>query len=289
MSNEFIISKPRIFQRPELDWLQYAETRRDEPVDLRGNMSDDPRVLNRGTYDLIQPGIPYEQWLEQEKAAVSDRVVALKGLYGISRIAMPRPAQSTELVRLDSAMKEVDEAVSAENRAFADATFLTTPGEATMFAPADCIVATVAYPKQRAVGQIHIGFRGATRNIIQSTLSTFESEGYSPTDAVVYLSPHVQSGFPLNQAETKELKTILNEITPEQRSVVTKYTKDITKSPVMDLTNLALDEFENAHVPKDNIEVSAADTFTDPTLYSDFNKKQRGVTGRFGVIAGIAK
>lgn len=287
MAHEFTTTKPAIFDRADLDWLQYVETRRADKTNMTGNMSDDPRVLNRDTYDLLQPDIPFEVWLDQEQTAVNERIAAIKSLYNFSKIGRPRPEHGVTVIQLDKDIDSVSDENDATNRIFADATLLTTPGYASMIPPADCIVATVAYPSKKAVGQIHVGFRGAARNIVASSLEQFKDKGLDPSEAVVYFSPHVQSGFPLNEAETAELYQILDSMPIEQRRTVEKYLRGTTSHPVMDLTGLALDEFRQSHVPDDNIQTSAQDTFSDPTLFSDFKKNGHRYTGRFGVIAGI--
>jgi len=288
--SEININVPSIFQRDDLSWFRYAETRRSRPVDMAGNVNDDPRVLNPETHALLKSPLPFEEWVRIEKQATDARIFALKSVLGVSTLARLRVAHGTDVISLNDAIDTTTGNIAVTDRPFFDASILSTPDMASMIPPADCIVATAVYPSERIVSQIHIGIRGLARGIAPQVLGQLELLGANPEDALIYLSPHAQGGFQLNAAETEEITGIIDEGSRDRKQEFDAHTYEgIDHLPIMDLTEFTLDQLAKAGVPPRQIQVSPQNTLTDPTLYSDLAKQEKGFTGRFGVVAGIGK
>lgn len=290
MNTEFNAATPDIFKQPGLEWFRYAETRRDGSTALAGNMSDDPRVLNEANHALIQPDMSFEDWVTIEKQATDGRITALSNLLGVSKIGRVRPAHDTNFINLDTDMDKTSTLTPVTDRPFVDATALTTPGSASMIAPADCIVATVVYPSERVVAQIHAGIRGLPRHIIPQVLQQLAETGADPREALVYVGPHAQGGFQMNAQEEKEIEEIANRGGDPLKQELHSFLRDGEQGlPVMDLTQYAVEQLTKAGIQSDHIQISPKDTLTDPQLFSDLNQRHKGANGRFGIIAGIAK
>lgn len=289
MGTEFHLDKPAIFRRPDLKWFRYAETRRDGTSPLAGNTQDDPRVLSQANFELVKPGVSFEEWVDIEKQATDGRLIALNSLLGVSRIGRVRPAHGTEFINLDLAMDQTDSGVAVTDRPFVDATMLSEPGLASMVSPADCIVATVVYPSDRIVAQIHAGIRGLPRHIIPQVIERLENAGASPEEALVYIAPHARRGFQMNAAEEAEVDAIASDAGKTVENEVARFTRRGEEGlPIMDLTDYAVEQLRSSGISAGHIQVSDQDTFTDPSLFSDLKQVEKGANGRFGVIAGIA-
>ena len=288
---EYDFQKPTIFDRPDLSWLRYGETRHIPGQNLSGNVGNSASVLNTKNFEHLKPaGISYDDWVEQEVKAAANRVNALKESCGFDTLSRPVPVHGTATIDLDKDSALVDYTLPQAERAQADATILTQEGSATMVAPADCIVATVAFPEEKAVGQIHIGFQGAVKDIVTTALGSFKENGLDISRALVYMSPHVQSGFPLTDGQDEILHELTNKTSNEQRELVLSNVSNRDGIAVMNLTNLALSEFKRAGVDKDHIEVSPIDTFSSDRVFSEYKARtDQSRDGRFAVMVGIKK
>ncbi len=287
--SEIFLDRPDIFKRPSLDWLVYAETRRSQPKGLYGNVSDSGVILSRENHELTGSPIEYDEWAILERDAVRDRVGFLRHTLNITELARPRIEHGVQMVNLDENMATVKDSLPLADRAFADAMFTSTPGYGSIIAPADCIVATVAFPEERAVGQIHAGIRGLASGVISKALRAFEDDGLDIDTALVYVAPHAQGGFQMNLDETNE---VFQRATTESHERVEELEHFLLEGkanlPKLDLTRFALYQFVQSGVGDHNIQISPQNTLTDDTLFSDLMKVEKKGNGRFGVVAGIS-
>lgn len=289
--SELYYTKPAIFNRPDLRRLLYIETRRTSPTNMSGNVGDTPAVMSYENHIATGSRDSFEEWRSLELEAARDRLGAIQAILGVRNLARVRVEHGTNMLMLDDLMSSTTPAIPFEERPAADASFLTNPGDATLFAPADCVVATVVYPGVEAIGQIHSGIRGSVKELVPEAMESFTDQGLDPSTAAVYLAPHARSGFQLNEAEADEVTAIARLSGAKVMRELARYSyKGENGLPIMDLTHFAIQHFLQAGVKPDNIEVSPQDTLSDPTLYSDYNSVTHGaINGRFGVIAGISE
>lgn len=288
---ELYYTKPPIFNRPDLRRLLYIETRRTSPTNMSGNVGDTPAVMSHENHIATGSHDAFEEWKSLELEAARDRLGIVQAILGLRNLARIKVEHGTNILMLDDTMSTTTYDIPFEKRPAADASLLTTPGDGTLFAPADCVVATVVYPHVEAVGQIHSGIRGSVKELIPQAMQTFADQGLDPSLAAVYLAPHARSGFQLSEAEADEVAEIARINGAKVTRELTRYTRPGEHGlPIMDLTQFAIQHFLQSGVRPDNIEVAPEDTLSDPTLYSDYNSVTRGVVnGRFGVITGISQ
>jgi len=287
---EFEFAKPEIFSH--LSWLNYTETRHIPDNDLTGNVSTSPRVLNEEKFLALKPdGISYEDWLIDQKALAIARLSIIQESGGFDKIGHPLAVHDTSLINLDADIDSVDYTKPRANATQADITLLSTPGTASMIAPADCAIATIAFPEEKAVGQIHIGFQGAEKDIVSKALLEFQKAGLDTTKALIYISPHVQTGFPLADTEQRAIHDdLLEHASNEMRGIIEGNTDTSGVWPEVYLTQMVLDEFEKNGIDKNQVEVSPIDTFSDPKVFSEYKgRTDQKADGRFAVVVGIKK
>jgi copper oxidase (laccase) domain-containing protein len=277
LSQEFKLEKPAIFSDPSLDWVSYGETRRTDNK-MSGNMGDRSSVINPDTHLLVAPDMPYEQWAAQEIAAVQTRDHILRTMLNLDSIGYPQPEHDTSLINLDQSIDDVSINKPAADRTWADATFLSKPGYASSFTPADCPIINVVDAVSRTVAQIHTGYQGLEKNIIQKSFDTMLN--VSAKDALVYISPHGRENYVVFGPVLDRLRN-----NPMTREFVT--TSEGTSYFAM--SALAAHQLHEVGVRTDAIQISHDNSLTDPTLYSQRNYKLKGANGRNGVVLGIKK
>lgn len=267
------MTKPAVFK--DLDWVAYAETSREPHDPLGGNLTDRPQILNEANYELIQPGIPYDIWLEREAHAVHERDVRLRSALGLVSIGYPHPIHGVNTVLFnESAVADLSLQTPPSDRLQADAIATQRPGFGVSISPADCIVMSVADMAQRSVGQIHTGYVGLEKQTIDSAFSQLNE--LDPSTSRVYISAHARQ-FPLHGAVLERflLNRTLNRF--------------IDDDNMLHMADLAIHQLIHAGVPEDNIQVDPRDTFTDPSLFSFRMRAQKGADGRNGIAIGITE
>lgn len=265
------MTKPAIFH--DLDWVAYAETKRESHDPLSGNLTDRPQVLNQANYDLIQPGIPYETWVRQEEQAVYERDATLRTALGLIAIGYPRPVHGTHAVIFgEAAIADLSLQTPPSGRLEADAIATHQEGYGVSISPADCLVMSVADTAQRTVGQIHTGYVGLEKRTIDSAFS--QLEGLNPSTSRVYLSAHAQR-LPMygDVLERYILDRALN--------------KFVDDDNMLHMADLAISQLTKVGVPVENIQVDPRDTITDSSLFSFRMHQEKGADGRNGIVIGI--
>ncbi|MBB65447.1 MAG: hypothetical protein CMO81_10325 [Waddliaceae bacterium] len=137
---------------------------------------------------------------------------------------------------------------------------------------ADC-QATILYdPINRAIGNIHCGWRGNVQNIYATTIQNMiKMYGTRPEDLFVCISPSLGP----NNSEFKNYKKEL----PQS---IWKYQ---IRPGYFDLWTLAMHQLCDIGVRPENIEIARIDTYEDEENYFSFRRD--GVTGRNGTIIAL--
>lgn len=156
---------------------------------------------------------------------------------------------------------------------FCDGLVTTTPGLLLAIATADCAAVLLADPTNTVAGACHAGWRGAVARIVPDTVARMEDEGADPAQIRAYVGPCLsRSAF---------------EVGPE---VATRFDEEFVHEqddgprPHVDLKAALRRQLEEAGIPRDNVEVSARCTMTDPETFFSYRASD-GTTGRmFGAV-----
>lgn len=279
--HEFRLDTPEIFQGLA---VRYGETRRDptSPRYMSGNSTESEAIIGHAynTYSL-DANDDIQAWTAERLAEARIRVEHMRRLLGFQAgLALARPVHETGLIDADTSFDTIRNELPLNSRAPGDAIVTRTPERGSMYNPADCILANVAYYNVNAIAtaQIHAGWKGLRDDIIGKTLYELNKTGLTPSKAIVYISPHARS-FTLYGSSLESL-----------RDAGLRDYLDMTRSPIepiFNMTRLAQDQLENAGVKF--IDVSEDDSMTDPTLYSHYLHRHdpQAPVGRNGVAFGL--
>lgn len=277
---EFNLQKPAVYEG--LPWVTYGEGRRDVTVtdSLTGNGTEADLPLETA-YEFTSSILPKETWIAKERYLARQRITALRQRMGIRALARPRPAHDIHYVDLDKDMDRVRDVCPPTYRLHGDATITRTPGFGSMFTPADCPIINLVEPKQHAVAQIHAGYEGMGKGVIPHNINQFVNEyGFKPTETLAYVSPHAISNYEVYGDVLARL----------DKSVFTHdHLETLNERTFLRMGQLVLTQLTEAGLTENHIEISTDDSFTDETLYSQRNYRQKRTNGRNPVALGIVR
>lgn len=147
---------------------------------------------------------------------------------------------------------------------------------------ADCVPVVLYDPRQRVVGLVHAGWRGTALHACAVAVQAMtERYGSRPAEVLAGIGPaigpcHYEVGdevrAAMHHAYGDQAADLFTQISPEQRPHL-----DLWAANALDLRRAGVQ----------NIEVAAHCTACHPhTFYS--HRAERGQTGRFGVVMGLA-
>jgi copper oxidase (laccase) domain-containing protein len=286
---EFVTQKPEIFQRSDLDSLVYAQTRRN-PSDgdpLSGNVGLSPMILGETNYARTDSPLSYAAWRAQEFGKASIRLHYLKRLTGITHIASPRLPHGTDLINLDTDFEKVSIDIPFEEQASADASLFTKAGIADLKATGDCAVVTGVWPGAEAIVTMHVGIRGAAKEIIPHTLAQVAAKGLNPADASYYIGPHAHI-FQMSHTEVDELNEIIAQGSSEVKHEYRIHTLSTPQPyPALNLSSIITHQLERSRVLPGEIQISAENTLHSPYYHSNYTTIVTGTPdGRFANLIG---
>ena len=289
--SEYLVFTPDVFKGPGLERLVYLETRSTDAGDefLSGNVGETPPVYSLENHIASGSTDSFDVWEQKTRLAAAERLEQVKAHLGLEEIALLRVGHGTNIARLGQDLALTGQAVHFNDKPDADAAIITRPGVGSVIAPADCVVATVAYPGTETVAQIHSGIRGMVKGVIPLTLKQLERQGLNPELARVYLSPHAKD-FIMDETERSEISELLKDAPEEIRSEFKAYTAENQHGRLtMNLTQFTLHQLMRSGVETKRIGVSPIDTFADASVYSHFNSINAPGTanGRIAVAVGI--
>lgn len=280
--SEFRLTTPEVFQG--LD-IRYGETRRDSLSDnpMSGNTTESEAIISQAyeaPFTLTTDSPLY--WVAQRKSEARTRVEHMRRLLGFQAgLVLPRPVHGTHLINADTEFKTIKNDLPLEERAPGDAVVNRVPGRGSIYNPADCILANVAFYRLNrtiATAQIHAGWKGLRDDIIGKTLHELCQTDLLSTDAVVYISPHAH-------AYTLRGDSLANIVDAGLGQYLDTSLSD--KEPIFDMTSLARDQLESAGIR--DIQISSDDSMIDQTLYSHYlhGRNPNAPIGRNGVALGL--
>ena len=288
-SGEFVRMKPEVFDRPDLERLIYAETRRNphSTDQLSGNIGSSDVILAPENHSRTNDSQQYQQWRQTQLTHIAQRIQIAQDTFGLDSIGAPRVEHKSRLANLDNNADSFSVRAPLTLRGVSDASIFTKEGVGSLYAPADCGIVTFALPAAELVGQIHVGIRGATHTTIPRIFGRIAKMGYNPGDAVAYVAPHAKD-YPMNQVEFNDVYKILKEQSAETKDEFLRSTSlGPTGYPVMHISDMLERQLIRSGLHSHNIQVSTASTLDNPELFSHHDTETTGaVNGRFGVLIG---
>jgi YfiH family protein len=141
-----------------------------------------------------------------------------------------------------------------------------------MIKHADCQAAIFYDPVNRALANVHAGWRGNVKNIYGKTLDRLkEAFGTSPRDLIVCISPSLGPSHAEFQNYREEFPEAFWKF-----QIVPQY---------FDLWALARSQLEERGVPTDQIEIASICTHANPQDF--FSYRRDKITGRHATIAAL--
>lgn len=273
--DEIVTAKPVIFDDPSLDWVAYAETRRTSGG-MSGNLSDRTGNMNLENYEIINPPLSYNEWLEQETDFVKIRHQKILARLSLSDIAYPNPVHGTNLIEVKPPIVSSSIHFEAQRRYSADAALVQTEGIASCVTPADCPVLNLVETKERSTLQIHAGYQGLKLEVVKKV---FEKISPATTkNYLAYISPHAINGFAVYGAVLEDLAS---------NAATRDFIYNRNDSHYFDLGAASMQHLIDIGIPESHIQLSTDDTLSQPELFSHRNRHEKGANGRNGIVLGI--
>lgn len=137
-----------------------------------------------------------------------------------------------------------------------------TTGQILVVKTADCLPILMYDPKQQRVAAVHAGREGLVKEVIKEALKVLESRG---EDLVVGIGPHIRKCcYRLKEKHQQEF----------QEGKWQKYIEKKEEIRYLDLTQIAIDQFEELGVEKENIEDMGICTFCQAERFFSTRKKE---------------
>lgn len=253
---------------------------------MEGNLSDQdysgsiPLVVSQKNYERSGTNLSFDVWAEQVRSSAVQLSAAIQAELGLDAIGYPRPVHGVDMIDLDRSMASTLIDFPYAERPAADATIVRKIGYATCFFPADCPVSNVVDPYTGALMQIHTGYAGLEKGTIASAVAAAEGQ-VVPGRSVVYVSPHAQEGYVINQVNNVLYERFMSD--PFMADFVTMRADG---QATLDLTSATKARLMEAGFSEQNVQISPDNSLTDPTLFSQSTFLTRGVNGRNGMILG---
>jgi len=288
-NGDFIRFTPPSFQRPGLDHIVYAQTRRSGMDPLAGNVGETAVLFSEANHKATQTTLSRDEWEVNEKVAVTERIRHMESAMGLSRLAMLRVVHGVGIVDATEQMEEVHYSVNYSDRPPADIAFVTQEGDGEGVATGDCPAIVIAQPGEKFAGIVHAGFRGILGGALPTAIDTFEAMGLERSKMVAYVGPHAHI-FQLDQKESEEARAMVARADDDIRREFTAFTRPGInwRQPAMNMTRLAFSQLNRAGIRGDRVSVSTINTVANGAAFSHYNAVNYGaVNGRTGVAIGI--
>lgn len=279
---------PEVFKARSLErhGLVYAETRRDHAFSMEGNISEQdfagttPLVISEKNHERAGSDLSFEDWGEQVRQKSIALGMSVQEQLGLRAIGFPQPVHGTKLLDLNHDMEKAHIRIPFVQRPAVDATILTRRGYASSFVPADCPISNIIDPHTGALMQIHTGYVGLQNGTIEKSLTEVKGK-VEPSRSLVYISPHAQEGYVINQVNNNLVERFMAD--PFMANFVTIHPNG---EATFDMTRATKARLAEAGFKAINIESSPDNTLTDDTLFSQSRFLTYGTNGRNGMIFG---
>lgn len=198
-----------------------------------------------------------------------------------NRLAVSRCMEGMELVFLNQVhgidvINVRESGAAAEAGGFSagsgDALISRLPGVSMLIQTADCQSVLIFDPVQRAVGNVHSGWRGSLHNIIGRTVQAMiEAFGTDPGTLLVGIGP--------------SLGPCCAEFIHYHTEIPRHFWSYKNSADHFDFWALSRDQLTEAGVPDDHIVFSNLCTRCRPDLFFSYRKEH--ITGRFAAVIGL--
>ncbi|MBW2156153.1 MAG: peptidoglycan editing factor PgeF [Deltaproteobacteria bacterium] len=159
-----------------------------------------------------------------------------------------------------------------ERRLEGDAMVTNIPQKFLVIQVADCQSVLIYDPVQQVVANVHSGWRGSISNIIGQTLQVMEkSFGCRAHDIVAGVGP--------------SLGPCCAEFVNYEKEIPKMYWKYRDNNNHFDFWAISCDQFSEAGIPTENVELSRLCTKCDSKRF--FSYRKEGTTGRFAALIGL--
>ena len=159
-----------------------------------------------------------------------------------------------------------------ERKLEGDAIITNIPQKFLVMQVEDCQSVLICDPVQQVVANVHSGWRGSISNIIGQTLQVMEkSFGCRAQDIVAGVGP--------------SLGPCCAEFVNYEKEIPKMYWKYRDNNNHFDFWAISCDQFNEAGVPTENVELSRLCTKCDSKRF--FSYRKEGTTGRFAALIGL--
>jgi YfiH family protein len=153
-----------------------------------------------------------------------------------------------------------------------DALVTALKGKLLMVQAADCQSVFLYDPFQKAVANVHSGWRGSIKNVIGRAVKTMETE-------MQCLARHIVAGV------GPSLGPCCAEFINYKTEIPREYWKYKDQSDLFDFWSLSRDQLVAAGVLSENIYLSKMCTKCNPTMFFSYRGERQ--TGRFAAVIGL--
>lgn len=157
---------------------------------------------------------------------------------------------------------------------YADALIVRQPGVGLFLPVADCVATIVYDPKRQVLALLHLGRHSTLANLMRKTIVHLVEYGSTVGDLLVFMAPSIQS---------PDYK--LDYFKPANREEWQQYIKIEGDKTSIDMQGYNREICLKMGIPKDNIEVSAANTATNSNYFSHY---MGDTTDRFAAFTYFA-
>lgn len=214
-------------------------------------------------YDSLNVGLH----VGDAQECVCENRERIKQHLGIERLISAKQVHGCEILSVTKRPAE-----DAEHPGY-DALITDLPGVALMIQQADCQAIMLHDPINKAVANIHSGWRGSVQNIIGKTVRAMRHEyGSQPRELLAAISP--------------SLGPCCGEFVDYRDELPEPFHSYQVRPHYFDFWAISRDQLIESGVRRDHIEIAGVCTVCDPNYFS---YRRDGVTGRFASVIALPK
>jgi len=185
---------------------------------------------------------------------VQQRYCDMKKLMNVERIIMPRPTHGSQIYA-NNPLTDEFQAPFCDKRQNADMIYIDAVNVAGAFAPADCAVVVIMDKAKRAIGILHLGWRGLVKKNIEIYFNKFMPE---PDECQVYVALFASQNFHLRPDEVVEFKNLDERL----------FTERVGENGLFDMKKLLTEQLNHVGVSSNRIEFHPDNTLTSDKYFS---------------------
>lgn len=190
----------------------------------------------------------------------------------VDKLIVPHQTHGTRVVEIERTFLQSDKHTQNEILYNCDATITREKGIFICATTADCVPILLFDPKNEAIAAIHAGWRGTVGRIVEKTITIMrEKWGTHPSDLIAAIGPAIAiKNFEVGDEVVKAFQENRFELTER---VARKFPP--SKRLFLDLKEINRQELVRLGVPKNQIEKTRYNTFTNKRLF--FSARRQSV------------